>query len=160
MGEQEGVNPTDDVANDETVLRLTWWPQDFDTVTGDLLPVAFRREDLSGPGHGVSVDRKHLARREVVAKVAEEQKPKKPEDRVDPYLAASAVRLIRSAAGVDGPGIFLVAAEPIKDVNPAHAHISSRRSRTKSEMNEARLELLSQFQKPVAFDKHFAPAAA
>lgn len=151
--------PQDNVAHDEMLLRLTWRPHDFDADTGTLLPVAFRRDDLSGPDEGVSVDRKHLAQKDIIAKVAEEQKPKQPEDRVDAFLAAAAVLLIRAAAANDGPGIFLVQAAPIEGVNPAHALISSRRQRTKSERNEARLELIKYFERPVAFDAYFQALA-
>lgn len=153
MGEQLGSSPSE-VPDAEVLLRLTWQPQDFDE-DGGLLPGAFRREDLSGPEYGVSVDCASLVDEARIRKLAAEQQPRNPADRVAPLLVPAQAAIVRAAAGNDGPGILAVH-RSVQPDNDAHAHISSRRQRTKSEINEARLVLIRCFGTPASLDQYFA----
>lgn len=153
------------LADDECVVRLTWYPQDIDD-EGSLRPEALRREDLSGnAGKGVSVDRKHLLIEAGVREKAAIQQPKMPKDRVTAHLCPADVGQIHAATETvkkavenkeieEKQKLFQVMSSPLEK-NPAHALIASTRTRTKSQINEARLKLIKLFCGPQTFDQYF-----
>lgn len=163
-----GADAFDDhVANDETLLRLTWHPIDFDE-TGGLRPEAFRSEDFKGPGFGVSVDRAELCSKAAVMLRAEKQQPIRPESRKTAILSGSIVGEIRSQVDTKEDlvgdreqepspetSMFEIISDP-QEGNSAHTLISSSRKRGKGARREARLRLVGFFNRHTQLDDYFA----
>jgi len=148
------------VEDSETLLRLTWWPDDIDD-EGALRPTAFVSQDLKGPERGVSVDRAGMAQREVMHALASHQQPKKAEVRLKAYVSPVGVAPVRAAIDSSGERAFVVQANPLPARHPlpanlAHALIRSRVKRSRSQVNELRLALIALFGRAVPLEDYFA----
>ena len=146
------------VDDSEPLLRLLW--AEHDLRDGRIWPEAIPRHDLSGePNQGVSVDREHLACREIMQALIDHQRPraKKPEDRQTPFLSRIAsTKHVRDLTDENGERPFLVDPSPreAKDglpANPAHAEIKSVQKCSRGRQLERRQLLLSVLGPPVMF---------
>jgi hypothetical protein len=149
----ESVSQVDD---SEPLLRLLW--AEHDVRNGKILPEAISRSDLRGPDRGFSVDREHLACREIMEALINLQRAKKPEDRRAPYLSRIAcTKDVRELTDESGDNPFVVVASPTiatdgLPANPAHTEIKSQEQCSlRSRQNERRQLLLSVLGPPVMF---------
>lgn len=146
--------------DDLDLYKLVWSPDDLEG--NQVLPSAFRKDDLSGPGHHVSCDRVDMAKRSVMEGIAAGQKAN-----------ADGIRYIRTlelittlscgelrSCTVMSKRAFEVVSDPIEG-NNAHCGIRAIRAanvKAKSErayVEEMRAKLASLSRRPRTFDEAY-----
>ena len=134
--------------------RLIWSPDDFD---GDqLLPSAFRRDDLKGGEGYISVSRTDQLQPEAELNMAKQQAGRangKNFVREDAWSILFNCGRLRAARDDEGLSLFAVTPEPIPDVNPAHCGIRNISGKTgRGYINQLRIILVKLAASPRRLD--------
>jgi len=145
--------------NEVILFKLIWHPDNI--ADGQILPTAFRSDDLSGdPNAHVSVDRNDMAVRTTMEAIALSQASKANGENIHREkaligrLLCSAVRAIT----FDGSGALAVVPKPI-DGNDAHCGIVNiTPQKGRAYMAEVRGKLARLASPPVTFDDAYSEA--
>jgi hypothetical protein len=155
-GDQPTIVTVEEVEDHETLLRLTWWPEDI-APDGTLLPTAIASQDLQGPDRGLSVNRENMTCFEALRALADQLQARSPKDRIKPHVNSAVAGEVRLQKDEFGGNYFIVEHSPVPE-NLAHAHISSCSKRSKSQARKLRLILIELFSTAAAIEDYFHKA--